>query len=362
MSSAPRLAVVVPAHRAAGTIEVCLRAILGGTLRPDELVVVDDASPDDSGARAEALGARVLTRASNGGPSAARNTGWQSTTARLVAFVDADVELAPDALARLVAAMDDPTAVGANGILSAEVPKRLGRGAPPPVTPPVVGSAGDARAADLDVTGFVHTSLHYQHLRHGARVASAFTSLCVFRRETLERMGGWDERAVSRYADDVATRWVLDPGSIAFVAAATGWHHKGVALRGLLKHRRNVGMHFVGSVLANGGAARARPSSVFLDRRYPVNTALAAASVPAAMASAVLPPIGVPVLAGLGAVLVANNLGFVDYVRRKDGGRAAAQALALTVAESYAYAGGVALGLARAMSGSLSPGSSRVRP
>ncbi len=346
MPAAPRLAVVVPAYRAAGTIEVCLRAVLGGTLRPDEIVVVDDASPDDTRTRAEALGVRVLVHVNNSGPSAARNTGWHTTTSPLVAFVDADVELAPDALARLVAALEDPSVVGANGILAAEVAAGF------------EGNPAGGRSPRQVVTRFVHASLHYQHLQHGARVASAFTSLCVFRRADLERMGGWDTRAVSRYADDVATRWVLPPGSIAFVPAATGWHHKSVGFRGLLKHRRNVGRHFVASLVDHRAAAGARPGSVLLHRRYPVNTVLAVASVPVLLASVVVPPLGAPALAALGAAFVVNNAGFSSFVARLDGRRAVARALALTIAESYAYAGGVALGVGHAF---LS-GSSRVRP
>jgi hypothetical protein len=193
-------------------------------------------------------------------------------------------------------------------------------------------------------------------------VASAFTSLCVFRRETLEHIGGWDERAVSRYADDVATRWVLPPGAIAFVPGATGWHHKRVGFGGLVKHRRNVGVHFVGSLVQHRAVAGARPGSVLLHRRYPVNTVLAAASVPALLVGAALPPVGVPALAGLGAAFVVNNADFARFVRVRDGRRAALHALALTAAESYAYAGGVALGVARVVAGALLPGRSRVRP
>jgi glycosyltransferase involved in cell wall biosynthesis len=366
MSDAPRLAVVVPAHRAAGTIEACLRDLLASTSPPDEIVVVDDASPDDTAARAAALGARVVRRERNGGPSAARNTGWRATTAPLVAFVDADVEVAPDALARLVAALHDPALAGANGVLSVDVPPRARdpERSADTTTGGVTGGGAPRPTLHLDVTRFVNVSLRFQHQRHGGRVASAFTSLCVFRRETLVRMGGWDERAVSRYADDVATRWVLPPGSIACDPEATGRHHKRVPLAGLLKHRRNVGVHFVESVRANAGAARSRPSSVVLDRRYPLNTALAAASVPALVASAVVPAVGWLALAGLGTAFVVNNAGFVRYVRRLDGDRAAAHALAVTLAESYAYAGGVVLGVARAASaeGTPKPGGSRVRP
>ncbi|HEX4731748.1 MAG TPA: glycosyltransferase, partial [Solirubrobacterales bacterium] len=60
------------------------------------VIVVDDGSRDGSAARAEAAGARILRHPTRRGPAAARNTGLAAATSELVAFVDADCEVAPD--------------------------------------------------------------------------------------------------------------------------------------------------------------------------------------------------------------------------------------------------------------------------
>jgi tetratricopeptide (TPR) repeat protein len=82
------------------------------------VIVVDDASTDDSVAVADRLAAadasvRVVHRAVNGGPGAARNTGLRAARGRYVCFLDADDEHAPGFLSAAVSVLDaDPTIAG----------------------------------------------------------------------------------------------------------------------------------------------------------------------------------------------------------------------------------------------------------
>ena len=75
-----------------------------------EILVVDDASSDGTAAVAAAAGATVVR--TTGPPAGWAGKPWacwrgvQSTTAPMLVFLDADVRLAPDALARLVATHD----------------------------------------------------------------------------------------------------------------------------------------------------------------------------------------------------------------------------------------------------------------
>ncbi len=319
------LVVVMPAFRAAATLPAALSALRATGLALD-VVVVDDGCPMGSGDVADAWArdagwpVRVVRNGRNLGTSAARNVGWRATHGDLVAFVDADVEVAPDALPRLRDVLEsDATLLGANGTLAG------------------------CGAIDL-VSAFVNTSLRFQLASHGPRVNSAFTSLCVMRRATLERMGGWDERRSSRYGDDVATRWHLSPGSIAQVAGAVGAHRKTVALGGMLRHRVNVGVHFVRALRENDRVVARHPHLAVLAVRYPQNTLLSALSVPVALverleASAVVTPLGAVALAW-----VVGNFGFLRFVAREDGFRRAAVALPLTVLEGHALLVGVTLG------------------
>ncbi|MDN5874774.1 MAG: phosphoribosylformylglycinamidine synthase subunit PurQ, partial [Sinobacteraceae bacterium] len=65
-----------------------------------EILVVDDHSSDETAAVAAAQGARVIVADCNAGCSAARNLGAANARGELLFFVDADVVVAADALAR----------------------------------------------------------------------------------------------------------------------------------------------------------------------------------------------------------------------------------------------------------------------
>ncbi|MET0820580.1 MAG: mycofactocin biosynthesis glycosyltransferase MftF [Aeromicrobium sp.] len=107
------LTVVVPVRDRTSGVDRLL-----SSLRPAvRCIVVDDASRDGRGLADVVArhGADLVRLDVNGGPSAARNAGLRRVSTPFVAFVDSDVEVAPEALARLVAHADDPglAAVGA---------------------------------------------------------------------------------------------------------------------------------------------------------------------------------------------------------------------------------------------------------
>lgn len=106
----PRISVVVPVYNVEGFVGDCLRSVAGQTLRDLEIVVVDDGSTDGGPERVAAFAAgeprmRVITQA-NGGLGHARNVGLAAGDSDLVAFVDSDDVLPPDALERLTGSLD----------------------------------------------------------------------------------------------------------------------------------------------------------------------------------------------------------------------------------------------------------------
>ncbi|MEV0197106.1 glycosyltransferase family 2 protein [Nonomuraea sp. NPDC050691] len=100
------VSLVIPCYNAARTLRLCLESVTTQTRRPDEIVVVDDASGDDSTAIAAEFGCRVIRLPENRGVSAARNAGVANTTGEVVFFLDSDVALQPDAVANAVDILD----------------------------------------------------------------------------------------------------------------------------------------------------------------------------------------------------------------------------------------------------------------
>lgn len=79
-------------------------ALQGQPWRFAELLVIDNASTDDSRTRVRALcpTARVIELPTNGGPAAARNAGFAAAANDLILFQDNDVRLGVETAARLV--------------------------------------------------------------------------------------------------------------------------------------------------------------------------------------------------------------------------------------------------------------------
>ncbi len=101
----PPISVIVPARNEAATLPTLLPSIDASTIRPLEMLVVDDGSTDGTASVARAHGAIVVAPGPpppgwNGKPWACA-AGAHHATAGLLVFLDADTRLAPEALARL---------------------------------------------------------------------------------------------------------------------------------------------------------------------------------------------------------------------------------------------------------------------
>lgn len=112
------ISVVIPCFNNAASIERALRSVAAQTLRPFEVLVVDDASTDESReivrhfATQSDLDLRLIALPINSGPSRARNTGWDQARGQYVAFLDSDDVWHPQKLEMQYGVMAaDPTAV-----------------------------------------------------------------------------------------------------------------------------------------------------------------------------------------------------------------------------------------------------------
>lgn len=112
--SAETISVIVPVYNGADLLPACLAALHAQTRPPDEIIVVDDGSTDQTIAIAQRFGVTVLSQA-NAGPAAARNYGARQARGDLLFFTDADCAPAPDWVERMAVPFTDPTVAGAKG-------------------------------------------------------------------------------------------------------------------------------------------------------------------------------------------------------------------------------------------------------
>jgi glycosyltransferase involved in cell wall biosynthesis len=118
VTSSATISVVIPCFNSATTIERALRSVEHQTAKSHEVLVVDDASSDNTVsvveqyARTSSLNIRVIKQSVNGGPSVARNAAWNEAAGEFLAFLDADDQWHPQKLElQLNAMLASPTCV-----------------------------------------------------------------------------------------------------------------------------------------------------------------------------------------------------------------------------------------------------------
>ncbi|MDA1090640.1 MAG: glycosyltransferase family 2 protein [Proteobacteria bacterium] len=113
MAKTADVSVIVAAYQANATIARTLASIAGQTLKPKEVVIVDDGSTDATFEAANAASAnmngielRVFRSEGNLGAGAARNRAIEEATGTYLAFLDADDEWMAEKLERSMAHME----------------------------------------------------------------------------------------------------------------------------------------------------------------------------------------------------------------------------------------------------------------
>lgn len=166
------ISVIIPAFQAAGHLPRCLAALGTSTMAPDEIIVVDDGSTDRTRDIARSAGARVVpTPGGPSGPAAARNRGAAAARGELLVFLDSDVAVHADTLARF------------RDVLASH-----------PDVAAVFGSYDDTPDHQGVVSQYRNLLHHYVH-QQGRLEASTFWAGCgAIRRRVFMEAGGFDER------------------------------------------------------------------------------------------------------------------------------------------------------------------------
>jgi glycosyltransferase involved in cell wall biosynthesis len=103
----PTVSVIIPTFNRAALVMRAVESVLAQTLPPDEVIVIDDGSSDDTRDTLARFGNRIrYIFQENQGVSAARNRGIEAATGSYIAFLDSDDEWLPHKLERQVAHLE----------------------------------------------------------------------------------------------------------------------------------------------------------------------------------------------------------------------------------------------------------------
>ncbi len=100
-----KLSVIVPVYNEERYIERCLESIGNQTRRPEEVIVVDDGSKDNSKFKIQSAKLRykfIFLEQEHQGPAAARNLGASKASGEILVFLDADMVYDKDFLKEMV--------------------------------------------------------------------------------------------------------------------------------------------------------------------------------------------------------------------------------------------------------------------
>jgi glycosyltransferase involved in cell wall biosynthesis len=177
------LTAVVPATNRPSTLERCRAALGTGESVPEEIVVVEEPSHVNA--------------------AAARNLGAQRAVGSVLLFVDADVEVCPDAVARIRSRFE----------------------ADPGLTA-VFGSYDDAPSAPGVVSGFRNLLHHHVHQNARGPATTFWTGLGAVRRDAFESVGGFDETVEFMEDIDLGMRLSAAGARIELDPSVQGTHLK----------------------------------------------------------------------------------------------------------------------------------------
>ena len=205
------IAAVIPVHNRTDLLDRLLETVRRQSLPFSEVILVDNGSSQDI----RRPGCRVLSMGENAGFARAVNAGWRSSTADWIAILNSDVELDPAWTKRLIGGAG--SASFATGLILNATRRTAIDG-----TYDLMSRAACAwRAGHGEVSA----------PSRAAVIAIAPGTACIFRREVLSRMHGYDETFGSYLEDvDLGLRCLREGLSGVFLPDAVAWHHGSATL------------------------------------------------------------------------------------------------------------------------------------
>ena len=229
-----RVAIVVVTHESSDVIWSCLDSI--AHLRDVEIVVVDNASSDNTRERIPPHRVKLIANHHNAGFAAAVNQGVAATSAPLILLLNPDARL-ESGLESLIDCFDDPAIGGAGGLLTGEdgQPQKgfMARNLPGPATL-IFEVLGINRLWPLNPVNWHYRCLGLDPMVP-AFVDQPAGAFFMFRRSVWQQLNGFDESFWPVWFEDVdfCARLRSAGLSVRFEPLARASHRGGHSIAGI---------------------------------------------------------------------------------------------------------------------------------
>ncbi|MEA2538846.1 MAG: hypothetical protein QOH35_212 [Acidobacteriaceae bacterium] len=303
------IAVIIPVFNSSELLTDTLLAVHSGTRVPDELIVIDDGSSDESARTAERFGARVVRMPHNVGPAACRNYAALLSRSEILMFLDCDTCVHTDTIERIERRLRADASLAA-----------------------VIGSYDDAPRHPGICSQYRNLAHCYVH-RSANRAALTFWSGCgAVRRAWFLEVDGFDERYREPSIEDIELGYRMsDRGaSILLDPEICVTHTKRWTVRSsITTDIFNRGVPWMVLLLER----RRMPDDLNLRRRHRIAAALTGVAL-VCLAACVRSPLWLVPCFLLATMALCMDAGLLKFIYRKRGSRSLVVAASMTLVQN----------------------------
>lgn len=194
--------VIIPFHGNMAILKKVLSSLKNTYYPQKEIILVNDGSRYKLDSIIEQFQCRLINIAERHGPSFARNIGSREANFENLVFLDSDITIPHDCFIKINAILNDKSIDAVNCLVSADMPYK-----------------------DL-LSQYANIFFRYSILKEGHN--TIFSSFCIIRAKCFHEVGGFNERVLYPYADDLILGWKLRHNGYRFALAQNieAQHHK----------------------------------------------------------------------------------------------------------------------------------------
>lgn len=320
-----KISVIIPVFNGGGTLEACLDSIYRSHYPNYEVILVDDASIDNSIEIAKNFPCKIIKLKKNSGPSTARNAGAKKAKGEVLLFIDADTKIQDNTLSLVRDSLKNEGVCCVTGVVKKEKYEGI-------------------------INQYRNLWEHFEFFRYPERTILPATFLCAIWRKYFEEVGRFDEN-VKNPVDDREFGWRLvkfTNSEIRLDKKIVVEHQINYSLFSFLKRQYRLGFYWIKTFLKKRKSSSVGKKEIFFTLQRPINVLLTSLLLINILLSLffhlnliffgfliILPILG----------LITLNFKFLHFLKKERGFFFPLLSLVIILTENFSHILGISVGL-----------------